>query len=284
MLTHVNVNRGAWAVTGLLALVAAAAGLWDPAIYDRIVSPGIIRGAYSQDLISAAAALCLLYLALTGRSGTPRRQIIVLGLLGYLFYAYGIYVIERTYNGLYLLYMAVFALSFWALVYAGATLRRNLQQPALPRGIRVVSASGALLQPMVFYPLWIGMLLPLMRTGEQIDSLHSIFILDLCFIMPAFLILSVLTYRQHATGLILLPALHVLGFTLIFSLAAGEVVKPLFDLPLNHASFWPALALSAFFLVLGVLHLRKLQMTPEAFGDGQSGQNDAEPVHVEPGG
>jgi len=62
-----------------------------------------------------------------------------------------------------------------------------------------------------------GMLLPLMATGEQIDSLYSILILDLCFIMPGFLILSFLAYRDHRTGLLLLPALHVLGFTLIFS-------------------------------------------------------------------
>lgn len=78
---------------------------------------------------------------------------------------------------------------------------------------------------LIFYPLWIGMLLPLMQTGEQIDSLYSIFVLDLCFIMPAFLILSVLTYRDHGTGLLLLPAIYVLGFTLIFSLAVGDLVK-----------------------------------------------------------
>ncbi|MEO3934454.1 hypothetical protein WMO79_16790 [Micrococcaceae bacterium Sec7.4] len=67
----------------------------------------------------------------------------------------------------------------------------------LPQGIRVLSASGALLQPLIFYPLWIGMLLPLMRNGDQIDSLYFVFILDLCFVMPAFLILAVLTFRSR---------------------------------------------------------------------------------------
>jgi hypothetical protein len=260
MLTHLNFHRSLWALTGVLSLTAAAIGLWRPAIYDRIVSDELLPGAYSQDLLSVAAALCLLYLALTARSDRIRRQITALGLLGYLFYAYGIYVIERAYNGLYLVYMAIFTLAFWAMVLAGAHLRRDLGAPSLPKPLRIVSASGAMLQPLIFYPLWIGMLLPLMRTGEQIDSLYSIFILDLCFIMPAFLILSVLTYRSHRTGMLLLPSVYVLGFTLIFSLAVGELVKPLFGATLSPAAFWPALALSTLFLVLGTLHLNKLRL------------------------
>lgn len=260
MLTHINLHRSLWAIISVLTLTAAAVGLWRPAIYDGIVSEELIPGAFSQDLLSVAAALGLLYLALTAHGNGVKRQIIALGLLGYLFYAYGIYVIERAYNGLYLVYMAVFTLAFWALVCAGAHVRRDLPKPALPKTFRLLSASGAILQPLIFYPLWIGMLLPLMRTGEQIDSLYSIFILDLCFIMPAFLILSVLAFMSHGTGLLLLPAIYVLGFTLIFSLAVGELVKPLFNAMLSPGAFWPALGLSMLFLVLGILHLNKLRI------------------------
>ena len=271
MLTHMNIHRILWAVIGVLTLAAAAIGLGNPRIYDRIVNEDLIPGAYSQDLLSAISALGLLYLALTAHTNRQKHQIVALGLLGYLFYAYGIYVIERAYNGLYLVYMAIFTLAFWSLVYAGAHFRRELPKPALSKTLRLVSASGAILQPLIFYPLWTGMLLPLMQTGEQIDSLYSIFILDLCFIMPAFLILSVLTYRSHGTGLLLLPALHVLGFTLIFSLAVGELVKPLFRATLIPAAFWPALALSLLFLVLGILHLITLRIsearTPAANAD-----------------
>jgi hypothetical protein len=255
MLTHISLHRSLWAMISVLTLVAAAAGLSRPTIYDGIVSEELIPGAFSQDLLSVAAALGLLYLALTAHGNRVKRQVMALGLLGYLFYAYGIYVIERAYNGLYLVYMAIFTLAFWALVCAGTHVRRDLPTPALPKTVQLLSASGAILQPLIFYPLWIGMLLPLMRTGEQIDSLYSIFILDLCFIMPAFLILSVLAYRSHRTGLLLLPAIYVLGFTLIFSLAVGELVKPLFNATLSPGAFWPALGLSMLFLVLSILHL-----------------------------
>lgn len=239
MLHHIRLHRTLWAVTALLTLPVAAAGAARPEIYAGIVSSDILPGAFSQDLLSVAAGLGLGYLAVAAGPGKTRHHIAALGILGYLFYAYGIYVIERAYNGLYLAYMGIFALAFWCMVLAGAHFRRDLPPPALPTGIRLLSASGAILQPLIFYPLWIAMLLPLMSSGEQIDSLYSIFILDLCFIMPGFLILSVLTFRNRAVGLLLLPALHVLGFTLIFSLAIGELAKPLFGVPLSPPALWP---------------------------------------------
>jgi hypothetical protein len=279
MLTHLKAHRTLWALAGLLTLMASATGIWNPDIYQGIVAPAIIPGAYSQDLISAAAAAGLIYLSLARSSDRPKAQIIALGLLGYLFYAYGIYTIERAYNGLYLVYMAIFALSFWALVCAGATYRKGTRPAMLPRKLRLVSASGALLQPLIFYPLWIAMLLPLMRTGEQIDSLYSIYILDLCFIMPAFLILSVLTFRSHTLGLVFLPALYVLGFTLIFSLAVGEIVKPLFNSVLSPAAFWPAALLSMLFLVLGALHLHALRITThDGTTPAQTAASDGEKI------
>ncbi|MGO4186594.1 hypothetical protein [Pseudarthrobacter sp. TAF60_1] len=242
-----------------------------------MVTPDLIPGAYSQDLISVAASAALIFLALRAGHGKTKSQILALGLLGYLFYAYGIYVIERTYNGFYLVYMAIFALSFWTLMAAVTAFRRDPRVPSLPRALRIVSASGALLQPLIFYPLWIAMLLPLMSTGNQIDSLYSVFILDLCFIMPAFLLLGVLTFKSRPLGLALLPALYVLGFTLIFSLALGELVKPLFDADMNFQAFWLSLALSTFFAILGGLHLLKLQL-PAQPADGDRRQAKQSPL------
>jgi hypothetical protein len=253
-------HRALWAATGLLALAAALWGVADPGIYSGVVTPDLIPGAYSQDLISVAASIALIFLAVSAGPGRARSHILALGLLGYLFYAYGIYVIERTYNGLYLVYMAIFALAFWTLTAAATGLRQDPRVPSLPRALRIVSASGALLQPLIFYPLWIAMLLPLMGSRNQIDSLYSVFILDLCFIMPAFLLLAVLTFRSRPLGLLLLPALYVLGFTLIFSLALGELVKPLFAAETNFQALWLSLALSTFFAILGSLHLRKLEI------------------------
>jgi hypothetical protein len=155
LLTHMNFHRILGAVIGFLTLVAAALGLGNPRIYDRIVSEELIPGAYSQDLLSSTAAFGFLYLALTTRADRQKHQIVALGLLGYLFYAYGIYVIERAYNGLYLVYMAIFTLAFWSLVYAGADLRLRRHPPAphlLPALDRNAPATGGRRSPRWLKP------------------------------------------------------------------------------------------------------------------------------------
>lgn len=78
--------------------------------------------------------------------------------------------------------MVGFALSFWAMVTAGVTIVRDALSVSLLLALRLVSAAGTILLLLIFYPLW--MLLPLIRSGEHIDSLYSIFMLDFCLIMP----------------------------------------------------------------------------------------------------
>lgn len=277
-------HRGLWSLTAALALVASIPGILNPGIYDGVVARFLVPGAFAQDIISAIVAVGLLTLAIVGGGRNPKFELVSLGLLGYLFYAYGIYVIERTYNGFYLVYLAVFTLSFWSIVFACSSLRNDVVQHAqLSDRVRLVSALGALLQPLVFYPLWISMLLPLMASGEQVDSLYSIFILDLCFIMPAFLVLALLMFRRRGTGLVLAPPMYVLGFTLIFSLALAELVKPRFGEQTDVLAFFAAAALSLLFLVLGSIHLGKLRVRPEGPNDDSRARTSStEPSSTEP--
>jgi len=277
VMSHLTANRVAWGVTGVATLVASIAGVVDVGLYDGVVAGFLIPGAYAQDLISTVAAVGLLVLALMAGGRRPKLELVALGLLGYLFYAYGIYVIERTYNEFYLLCMAIFTLSFWSLVYGCLSIRGDVYKNAqLSSRVRLASAMGSLLQPLVFYPLWIGMLLPLMASGDQVDSLYSIFILDLCFIMPAFLILAFQMFRRRGIGLVLAPPLYVLGFTLIFSLALAELVKPRFGEPIDGLALLAATSLSALFLVLGGLHLAKLRVRPDESRDHRQAEEALE--------
>lgn len=258
-----TLRRVAWVLTALMTLGAAGFGVAFPAVYAGLVEEPYLPGTYSQDIMSIAAAAVLLALAWAAKEFRPKLELVVLGLLGYLVYAYGIYIIERVYNWLYLIYMAIFALAFWALVYEAVALCRRTARVSLPQGVRIASASGALLQPIMFYPLWVGMLLPLMAARQKIETIYSVFILDLCFIMPAFLILAIAAFRGKKLGLLLLPATYVLGFALILSLAAAEPAKELFGGRFDPAAFWAWLALSLFFLVLGAVHLLRLQVEKE---------------------
>lgn len=261
MINNLAANRILWIITGVLALAVSAIGIFSPLIYYKIVAPALLPGAFSQDIMTVFASLLLIILSLSTRKNNVKKPVIIFGILGYLFYAYGIYVIERMYNMYYLVYIIIFTLAFWSLVYGISKIKHEyLKKPVLPKLIKNISATGSLIPPLIFIPLWTSMLLPLMRTGNQIDSLYSIFILDLCFIMPAFLILAYKTFCKEGIGLILSPAMFILGFTLIFSLSMGEIVKPLYNLPIKTPDLIQSLVLSLFFLILGILHISKLKL------------------------
>jgi hypothetical protein len=148
------------------------------------------------------------------------------------------------------------------MAYGVAKIRPDvLQKVQVSRPVRHVSAWFSLLVAVIFNILWIVQLLPLVQTGDKIENLYSIYILDLCFIMPAFVIIGIMALRKTGLGLLLIPAMFVLGFTLIFSLAVSESVKPLYNLEISAGGLIPSLVLSILFLVLAFLHLRKLELS-----------------------
>lgn len=254
-------NRILWLILSLLALAAALAGVLYPRIYDRVVRDEIIAGVISQDLVTVLAALIMAYLALRAREDGTKEQIVILGLAAYLWYGYGIYVIEQLYTVLYLLYMAIFGLSFYTVVYGVATIRPlTTQAVELARPIRLGSVGFSLLSPVVFYPLWISALVPLMRTGRKLEFLYSVYILDLCFIMPAFVIVAVQTARARGLGMLLTPAMYILGVTLLFPVGVGELLKPRYGLPIDAGGLALYLGLSTMFLILALVYLLNLRM------------------------
>ena len=264
--------RVGWLLTGALSVVTAGWGLVDPGIYLGVIASATRPGALSQDLISLAAGLALCGLAVPRTRAGPKTELVALGLLGYLFYAYGIYVIERVYNGWYLNYLAIFGLAAWLGVLGAVdVVHRTADRATLARRLSRVSAVGALLQPLIFYPLWISMLIPLMLHRDQIDSLYSIFILDLVFIMPAFLLVAVGLFRARSWAVLLAPVLFVLGAVLIFSLALGELVKPAFGSPITAAGVVPPTLLTVLFAALAILHLTGLTIGPGAQPSRQPG-------------
>jgi hypothetical protein len=258
-------RRLGWLIAGVLSVVTAVWGLVDPGIYLGLIAPATRPGALSQDVTTVITGVTLCGLALAGTRVGPKAELVGLGLLGYLFYGYGIYVIERVYNLLYLNYLALFGIAVWLLVLGAVdVVHRTADRASLPRQFSKISAGGALLQPLIFYPLWISMLIPIMVTREQIDSLYSIFILDLVFIMPAFLLVAVGQFRGRSWAVVLAPVMFVLGAVLIFSLALGELVKPAFGSPITTAGLLRPTLLTALFVALAVLHLRKLSFRPTA--------------------
>ncbi len=270
MIRNLNVNKVLWLILATAALAVALVGVLQPSIYAKVISNEVMAGTISQDLVTTVAAIVMLICTIAAREGDVVRPIIIWGIAGYLFYAYGIYVIERVYNMLYLAYMGIFALSFYSLVYGVASIRPETRSAvSLSKLTRRLSIGVSLFIPFMFGLLWTSKLLPMLQSGLKPEFYYSVYILDLCFIMPAYVILAVMMIRRDGLGLLLAPAMFILGVTLLFPVGIGELLKPIYGAPIDWSGLKLYLGLSLFFLVVALLHIRNMKI--DRRGGGISG-------------
>lgn len=258
---NLRLNRTLWILNGVLAFAAAAGGVIKRDIYTGLFPKDFLPGAFPQDILTMLTSVLLVLLALGTRAGDVRKQVVITGLIGSLFYLYGIFTIERVYNGLYLLYAAIFALSFWTLISTLAKVRSaSFSKLRVPKAILKTTAVTSIIIAGVFTVLWTAALIPLMRDHHRIEFMYSIYILDLCFIMPAFVITAVMSLRGMPLGILMGPAIMILGFFVIFPLGLNELAKPSWGMPINVAPMVVSFAFAAAMLTIGGLQIGKMHV------------------------
>jgi hypothetical protein len=260
MVRNLRLSKIFWSITATFALLAALPGVLFKDIYVDVFAKEYLPGAYPQDVLTILVALSLFVLIATTKENDIRKQIIIIGLIGSLFYLYGIFTMERVYNSYYLLYAAVFASSFWSIIYSLSGFRSEKFSGMQINGTIVkTSAIASLVIAALFTFLWTSALVPLMREHNRIEYLYSIYILDLCFVMPAFVMLAVMSLRKLPFGILLTPAMMILGFFVIFPLGLNELAKPAFGMEINYGSMVISFVFSVFMLGLAVLQLSKVR-------------------------
>ncbi len=264
MIKNLKTNKILWLLVAILSLIAALIGVFNQDVYSNVLRTDLLPGTISQDLITILAALTLIFLSLKTDDSDAKKQIVIISLLAYIFYGYGIYVIERLYNSLYLLYMAIFSLSFWALVYSLFSIDKDaLKNIKAPTWVKNLLAGFLIFTALLFYFLWTSQLIPLMRVGEKIDFLYAIYILDMALVLPAILISAVLIIKKKSLGLVFAPILFIKAFTLLFSVGLGSLLKPLFNQSAASGEAGFYLVLSALFFALGALSFWKTNFQKE---------------------
>lgn len=269
VMSRFGLNRLLWLILAALSLVAAAVGVAKPSVYDGVVSDAIVPGVFTQDILAVVSSILLAALALVGKEHQLRGRAVIHGLLMFFFYAYGIYSIEQLYNWLYPLYLAIFGMSLFVLIYSIATIPREAAGALVVRpSVRIAGAAYGILIAVMFNIIWLVRLVPLIQTGNRIEFTFSIRIIDLSFVMPAFVIAAIMALRRHHIGLMGLPALYVLGVGILSPLALAETLKPIrYGLPTIWSEFWLYFVLSVAFLVFAAAFLAAFKFPTESSAD-----------------
>ncbi len=256
-------NRILWLIDATLALIAGLVGTVYPDLYRKTIPDEFLLGLISQDIMSVIASLILLILLIKLKDSDLTKILIIIGIIGFYFYAYGIYVIEQVYTLLYLVYMAIFSLSFFSLIYSISNLKKDeLQKITIPPPLRFGCLGYLFINASIFYFLWISQLIPLMKIGDRIEYMFSIFIFDLCFIMPSSIILAIMNIKEKALGKGLIPSFFIVGCFILFPLVIAEIAKPLlFESPILIESLLLYLILPLILLSLTIMYFWKGKMT-----------------------
>lgn len=205
----------------ILAAAAAVAGLSMPNLYRD--APTVVPQALGQDAVTLFAAVPVLVAALlAARRGSLRGRLLWLGALGYMLYAYGTYALWARWNPLFLVYVALFGLSLYAV--ALGLLRTDA------RALRATLVTTRPARPIARFLFITAVLVSALWLSEQIVALlrgaapptlaqmetgtNVIHVFDLGVVMPAFVITAVLLWRDRPWGYVLAGLLLVKAATI----------------------------------------------------------------------
>lgn len=282
-------------LTLVLAAIAAGAGLFwtgGPGPFPFTTLRGETaqiygQGLYHYDTVFAAAGYkgvdatllafglpALIVCALLYRRGSLRGGLLLTGVFAYFLYAYISYAFGAAFNPLFLVYVALYSASFFALVLTLTSIDLRTLPPqvlaGLPRlGPGLFMLAGGLITSVV----WLSPLVSAMLQGRPPDLLNSYTTkvtdaLDLGLITPATLIAGLLILRRDPLGyrlafpllgiiLLLVPQI-ILGT--ILQLAAGVAFSP--GAIIGPISGFLVLGLLAIWVT--VVILRRLPTSPPA--------------------
>jgi hypothetical protein len=206
----------------VLLAIAAGGGIFFEGLYRD--NAYFASQAVGQDFVSLAVVLPILIVtAVLAWRGSTAARLIWSGGLVYLVYTYVVACFADKFNAFFLVYVALLGCSLYALIgsaasadMAGIRARFGARTP-----VKVVSVYLGILA-VLFYALRLREIVPALAAGEIPQSIldngtptNPIHVLDMAWILPAFLIAAVSLWRKKDLGYMLAGALLSYGVLLM---------------------------------------------------------------------
>lgn len=289
----------------VLALVAAAAGLfWQGGdglftfttlhgqqvqIYGQGLyhydTPITALGFKMADAVTLILAIPLLMLALVlYRRGSLRGGILLAGVLAYFLYNYSSLALGAAYNNLFLVYVAVMALSLFAFMmvlgaFDAPALVTHFSAKLPQRGIGIYLIVSGVILLLIWLVLSI---IPALLQGQappEVASYTTVitFVIDMGIIAPALIVAGALLLRGAPLGYLLSAVLLVFTVVLGINLTAGGIAQILSGV-ITLGQF---IGMSASFTVLTLFALGYTVALFRSFSEAETRQSAAlRPAHA----
>jgi hypothetical protein len=239
------------ALIAVLVLVAAATGVFyqtpgahisfvtvrgEHAIYQgsglyRYDPASVAREGMVWDMIDLCLALPLFALAIVlGQRNALRGRLLLGGMLFYFVYKYLMYATMVAFNPLFLVYVAIFALSAVAFfLNLGGIEVSHLPAHMAARFPQRLFIGFTLVMSAALIVLWLGRIIPYMLAGRFPDEFAGLTTLvtqafDLGMVVPLLLTTAILLWRRSAWGYLMAGISLTFGFIMSITLPAWITV------------------------------------------------------------
>jgi hypothetical protein len=215
--------------TAVLLTIAAGSGVFVRGLYRD--APFFTVQAVAQDVITLFVVLPTFVVSawLAGR-GSTRGRVVWLGVLVYLVYSYIIDAFVVRFNPMFLVYAALLGCALYALIGGVITTDMDGIKARLAERAPVKSVSAFLaLAAVTFYIVWLSEAVPAVLAGtvplsvqQNGTSTNAVQVLDMAWMLPAFLISAVGLVRKTPLGYVLAGV--SLTFIALLTLAVLSIV------------------------------------------------------------
>lgn len=242
-------------LTALLAAIAAAAGVFTTqgsgsfefkTIHDQMVtiygkglyqymSADVAIQGIAQDYITLFLAIPLLLLSLFwARKGSLKGRFILAGTIGYIFLTYLFYMNMAMYNSLFLVYVSLTGLTFFALVLTLLSININQLPQVFNKPLPTKFIGGFLIfNASCIALLWMSVVVPPLidKTIVPLSVQHyttlTVQAFDLSLFLPISFVSGLLLIRKHKFGFLMAPVYLVFLSLLMTALIAKIVAMAL---------------------------------------------------------
>lgn len=246
-------------ILSILAVSASTMGVIDKSLYNDLLITGTISktlliGSIAQDIISIPLGLILAILSIVFLKNRGYKTFIaVLGLAWYFFYAYGLYVIQGEYTSIYLVYMAIFALSIYSMIWGLLSFSHELvAEIRLPGALRISIVVFLSIILFILVPGWLLRIVPDIAKHIPGDT-YGVFLLDLCVVFPALGQIIAMLFKKKPFGNILAGVALIKTLSLCLSWSFSEWFSPIyggFEIHYDMAIISSTLTVISFILVI----------------------------------
>lgn len=269
------------AISGLV-VIASSLGVFAEQTYAKEVPSWAVQ-AIGQDIANLLSIPIFLGAASYARRGSTKGLTVWLGILLFLIYAFVIYAFDIHYNSLFLVYVAVLGLSFYAFFGRMTSINVDRLKGHFSANNKAKHVSILLMMiAVLFYFQWLSQDIRAVLANEAPADVREIgiptnpvHVLDLGFFLPAMIITSVLLWKKKATGYLFAAPL------LIFSILTGAgilLANALTRLGGTSVSYIPDAVIGtvvAVSIALAWLYLREVKeettnVDTDALGRGES--------------